>query len=142
MFTSALTGGNPKVPSSLNIPGDLKKSIFSTASGRPPRSILGLPLIPKSLFHFYENAASSAEQTFSSTFAIFLLPPSQKRFHFCRSPIFSSTFAIKRRPPRSISGLPLIPKSLFHLYENASTSAEHQFSLPLLPSSSLPCNRS
>ena len=33
MFTSALTGGNPKVPSSLNIPGDLKKSIFSTASG-------------------------------------------------------------------------------------------------------------
>ena len=51
MFTSALTGGNPKVPSSLNIPGDLKKSIFSTASGRPPRSILGLPLIPKSLFH-------------------------------------------------------------------------------------------
>ena len=34
MFTlSALTGGNPKVPSSLNIPGDLNRWIFSTASG-------------------------------------------------------------------------------------------------------------
>ena len=70
-------------------------------------------------------------QTFSSTFAIFLLPPLRKRFHFRRSPIFSSTFAIKRRPPRSISGLPLIPKSLFHFYENSSTSAKHKLSLPL-----------
>ena len=127
MFTSALTGGNPKVPSSLNIPGDLKKSIFSTASGRPPRSILGLPLIPKSLFHFYENAASPAEHKLSLPLLRFFFSP----LYESASTSADHQFSLPLLPSK---GGPLVRFQVFHLYQSLSSTFTK--TLPLLQSTS------
>ena len=109
---------------------------------------LTLPLLLR--FRFNPQALPSPCSHFSAILIfdpahLFLDQKEAPSFDFGSSTLPKSLFHLYENSSTSAKhklSLPLLRLFFFHLYENASTSADHQFSLPLLPSSSLPCNRS
>ena len=91
----------------------------------PPCSHFSASLILDPAHLFLDQKEAPSFDFRSSTYTKVSIPLLRKRCLSCRAQTFSSTFAI----------------FLLTLYESASTSEDHQFSLPLLPSKGGPLVR-